>query len=148
DAIAIAAGGDGHKYQLSYDVIDDVPRNELAGKLLFGSSVAGEILNRDEIVKRVIANVGQYYVVPDAAIEPVKSFMNGRNIEDLFDPIFIGNLERHLREIDKITLQPKPQRPGTTPAKRHFFHEAVIMINENGAWRIRTGLGRPLVANY
>jgi len=150
DSIAITGGGDGQKYTLSYDVIDDVPPNELtaAQKVLFGSSIAGELLNRDEIVKRVIANVRQYYAVPDAAIERMKSLINNMTVENVFDPVFVANLERRLREADKIALQPNPQRPGTIQAKRHFFHEAVIMVNENGTWRIRTGLGRPLVANY
>ncbi len=147
DNIVIAASQD-RKYKASYDVTDSVPRNELYGlqKQLLSSFMASKLLNRDAIEQVIIENLQGYYIVRDeATIEAIKSYIKTQNVEDVFSPIFFATLERSLHEHFKINLERNAQSPEKANITQHYMHE-IIMVQENGAWKIRKGLNNPVIA--
>jgi len=152
DNIAIAlvsTSSVGRKYAVSYDVTDSVPRNELYEDLkqLLSSLTASKLLNLDAINDAIIANVGRYHMLEDKTADAIKSYVKNRKIGEIFDPLFIVLLERSLHERWKIDLGGNPQYPEKADIKRRYAHE-ITMIQEGSAWKIRSGLGNPVIANY
>jgi hypothetical protein len=141
-------GGD-RKYTVSYDVTDDVPRNDLFDNRtqLLSSTFFAKIFNRDEIIKLIFINLQRYYVVSgDATIQMIKTYVDSRMVQELMDPLFIASLVSDLKDLYNVSL---PNRPGPQSKKvrRHFLHE-VTMVQENDGWKILTGLDMALVFNY
>jgi hypothetical protein len=151
DNVAVAsefASGRDRKYRVSYDVTDNIPNNEMfeRRRQLFSSAAASEILNQGAIIKVVIANLNQYFIINDDVITKVKYYIGTKSIDDIFDPVFIAVLASDLRDGNKIELKTKFPTPGNIKARRHFVHD-VIMVQEGAAWKIRS-LATPVVANY
>jgi hypothetical protein len=136
DNVVVASIGD-KKYAVSYDVIDNVPRNELYEKWrqqLFSSSAGDEYLNKDVVRKLILANLKEYYIFSDddKTIDAIKSQIISRKIDDLFDPVFLDRLARDVRDRSKVDMKLKDPHPENVQVKRHFLHH-IIMVQENDA---------------
>jgi hypothetical protein len=150
NVVVLSIGG--NKYTVSYDVTDNVPRNELYDRWrgqLFSSPSADEILKRDAVVNALIVNLEQHYIIPneDKMIGEIKSYTSSRKIDDLFGPIFVDLLARNLRDRSKLEMKKRDMPPGNVQVRRHFLH-TLTMVQENEAWKIRQGLSTPVIANY
>jgi hypothetical protein len=143
------ASGGVRKYTVSYDVVDTVPHNELSEfrEQPFSSYKAMELFKRDAIVNVFVANLKEYYIVPDAAIDTIKSYIGSRTVNELFDPTFIATAVRELT--DTLDLKSTSTPPKNARVNRHFLHDIIMVQEKDGSWKIRSGLNTPTITlNY
>jgi|SRR5262249_19526172 len=136
------------RYRITFDVQDRVPRNALfesGGKAI--SSFNGS-MDRNAIFKMVLDNIKEYYVVPDSVIPAIQEYVATRSAEDLMDPTFITKMMFGLRTGKNIELQQSPSSPAYKHIWRYFILDNVVMINQGGEWKIRSGLNNPVIALY
>jgi hypothetical protein len=136
-------------YRVTNDVMDHVPHNELfesGAKVI--ASFNGSV-DKDGIIGIAVDNLKEYYVVPESAIPAIQEYIRTRTIVDILDPTFVGEMVIALRNLKDIELQQLQTHPSYVNIWRYLRYDNVVMIKQNdGKWRIRSGLSNPVVALY
>jgi hypothetical protein len=146
----LASGNESRRtYIVSYDVMDEIPRNTLYGyrKELLGENALSSLFKEGAIPDLIIRNIKEYYDVQDNVVQQVRDYLRLRRLDSLMDPMFIAEIERNLESDRKISLSRNPSQATREFIKRHFIHE-MQMIKEDNVWKIRQGLENPLIAIY
>lgn len=137
-------------YHVSFDVSDQLPLNrvyELRYDIV-GDVASKGLLNKDSLLEFVIQNLKEYYDVPPSAEQTIRDYIVNREFESLIDPLFLSEIRRNVAEKYNIELKPRTNSPSTKTIWRHFIQKIKI-VKEDGSWKIREGLVKPVaVAIY
>lgn len=136
-------------YRVTYDVLDNVPHNRLFESRIRPISSFSGAVDREEIIRIVLDNLREYYVVPESAIPAIQEHVKARTMDDILDPTFIGEMVIDLRNVRNIELQQAGAHPTNASIWRYLRYDNVVMIKQGSAeWKIRSGLNNPVIALY
>lgn len=132
-------------YMVGFDVQDDVLRSALyqLREQKVDEAVERGIINKDKIVDLVFSNLNDYFVLPNDAKVRIRDVIGKRRLSSLFSPVFVEEFASELG-LDQ-------RRAATLPLKdsvwRHFILKLTLKQDDSD-WKIRSGLDKPLVAEY
>lgn len=129
-------------YRVAFDVRDEIPGGAFLAARRRLVKDCGEFLNLDRIPELVLGDLQQHYDVPDAARGAIRQRVLNVQLESLFDPMFIYELQRSLKDDFHLALTEKPGAPTPQNVWRHFI-QTITMLPDGANWRISDGLATP-----
>jgi len=132
-------------YVVGFDVRDDVPRSVIyqLSEQQVEESVKNGIINQNKVVDLVFANLNDYFDLSDADRRKIRERLGKRRLSSLFSPVFVEEFASELGL--------EQHRRSTLPLKdsiwRHFILRLTLRKDEY-SWKIRSGLDKPLIAEY
>jgi hypothetical protein len=132
-------------YIVAFDAQDNVLRSALyqMKEERVDEAVMRGIIDKKKLVDLVFANLQEYFALSDDDRAKVESSIGKRRLSSLFSPVFVEEFA------EELGLEQK--RLGTAPLTdsvwRHFILRLTLM-KEDDDWKIRSGLGSSLVAEY
>jgi hypothetical protein len=149
DLTILPRGDDGQirEYSVSYDVTDDVPRNNLYDKRKQVLADLTGSFDLNGIGNAILANLDNYYDVPaDKKYEIAKYLNDTVTIDEAIDPFFITRFETDLRRSKIVDLKRNARINQRNLLVRHFVHR-INMTKEKENWKL-LNVERSFIANY
>lgn len=140
--------GGSKTYRVSYDVIDEFPKNRLFFEIRskpVGDALRTERFNDKEIFNGIVTDMRKYYDVADDMLSSVRAIVNNFAFAFLFEPDLISQIARLMKLNYGIELKEKETCPTKQKVKSHYEHK-LTMLQDQGIWKIKNGLSMPELA--
>jgi hypothetical protein len=141
-----SSGMSSRDYRVTYDVFDNLPRNNLYDLHLKDFSDVVRLGPWDEkhLLDEIIENLRLYFVVPEEDVPSIKDIIARTPFWYIADPEMISELQRLLNLKYHIVLKTVSTPPPFRRVPRHYVHRITMMLDE-GQWKIRDGLAQPVL---